>query len=244
MEILKRIGGWVNRWKWFLTIGMLLLSIIGQVGFSLFIYEEGGQQLVFSSWFFEDAKDWRGMEKAASYLDEVNRSANLFAKIIGWINPIAYPSYRAYFGTCSPTVAEAIHKAAAYQMGQVAEVDADKLDGEYDHLDNDQLPYFEAKDHVGEEWTVVFLVKKAEASSSGKAFFLDSPGDFTAVCFVRQLFPYLEELEGERIGVRGEIKLYRGKPEIVIEDLDQIESEKLSHLIQQLDAEERAERGT
>jgi len=69
-------------------------------------------------------------------------------------------------------------------------------------------------------------------------------GEFTAVCFNKGLFPYLKELEGARIGVRGEIKLYRGQPEIIIESLDQIESERLSLLLMELDAEARAERGT
>lgn len=248
MKILKRIGGWVNRWKWFITAALLAISIVGQVGFTLFIYEEGAQQLVFSSWFFEDAKDWEGMEKAASYLDRVNRAGDLFAKLLGWLNPIAYPAYRAYFSRCSPTVAEAIHKAAAYRMSQAqaqAQVqDREREDWDWDHLAEGQLPWFEAADHVGEEWTVVFTVIRAVESPSGKAFFLDSPGEFTAVCFNKGLFPYLKELEGARIGVRGEIKLYRGQPEIIIESLDQIESERLSLLLMELDAEARAERGT
>lgn len=89
----------------------------------------------------------------------------------------------------------------------------------------------EASQHVGKTVTVQGVVDDVHHASSGKAIFLDFggryPGNtFTAVIFRDDFakFPNVDSLNGKTVAVTGAIKLYKGKPEIVLNDPHQLKA--------------------
>lgn len=87
----------------------------------------------------------------------------------------------------------------------------------------------EAQKHVGQIVTVEGVVSQVHHATSGKVTFIDMGGggpnnSFTAVIFAGDAskFPDVEAFEGKTIDVTGLIRLYRGKPEIILNDAGQI----------------------
>jgi DNA/RNA endonuclease YhcR with UshA esterase domain len=89
----------------------------------------------------------------------------------------------------------------------------------------------EAANHVGQAETVCGTVASAHYAprSRGQPTFLNlghayPNEDFTAVIWgeSRAQFGTPEDLEGHRICVTGPIKLYRGKPEVILEGPSQL----------------------
>ena len=92
----------------------------------------------------------------------------------------------------------------------------------------DPISLYEAKDHVGENVIVQGVVSNVFISEKGNCF-LNMGGNypnqkFTAVIFANftHLFNDLKLFTGKTIEVKGKIKLYKGKPEIVISSINQI----------------------
>ncbi len=87
----------------------------------------------------------------------------------------------------------------------------------------------EAPQHVGQNVTVEGPVSEVHHAASGKVTFIDMGGHypnntFTAVIFADEAskFPNVDSLEGKTIDVSGQISLYRGRPEIILNDPAQI----------------------
>ncbi len=85
----------------------------------------------------------------------------------------------------------------------------------------------DAKNYIGQTVTVKGTVDRVYVSQKGDVF-IDMGGKhpnaaFTAVCF-KQAIPtvQLQQLNGKIISVKGKIKEYQGKVEIVLESADQI----------------------
>jgi hypothetical protein len=83
--------------------------------------------------------------------------------------------------------------------------------------------------HVGQTVTVEGTVSEVHTARSGSATFIDVGGDypnnsFTGVIFAGQMAAVgdLTDLAGKTVDINGTVRLYRGKPEIVIESRDQI----------------------
>lgn len=86
-----------------------------------------------------------------------------------------------------------------------------------------------AKDHVGEQVTIEGVVGEVHHAASGRATFIDIGGrypnnPFAAVIFEGDAakFPNVDTLDGETVDVSGRIRLYRGAPEIILNDPGQI----------------------
>ncbi len=98
-----------------------------------------------------------------------------------------------------------------------------------------KLTTSEAKNHIGKTATVCGVVASATyaSRSKGKPTFLDLDKPYPNPIFValiweddRPKFGAPEtELKGKRICVTGEIKQYRGRPEVVLRDRDQLKIE-------------------
>jgi DNA/RNA endonuclease YhcR with UshA esterase domain len=87
----------------------------------------------------------------------------------------------------------------------------------------------EAKAHVGQIVTVEGVVSEVHHAAPGKVIFIDMGGRypnnaFAAVIFAEDAnkFPNVDSLEGKTVDVTGAIKLYRGRPEIILNDPAQI----------------------
>jgi DNA/RNA endonuclease YhcR with UshA esterase domain len=86
-----------------------------------------------------------------------------------------------------------------------------------------------AKDHVGEQVTIEGVVSEVHHAASGRVTFIDMGGrypsrPFAAVIFQSDAgkFPNVDALDGKTIDVSGRIRLYRGTPEIIVNDPGQI----------------------
>jgi DNA/RNA endonuclease YhcR with UshA esterase domain len=89
----------------------------------------------------------------------------------------------------------------------------------------------EAKAHVGEIVTVEGIVSEVHHAASGKVIFIDMGGRypnnaFAAVIFSDDAskFPNVDALEGKTVDINGAIRLYKGKPEIILNDPSQIKA--------------------
>jgi DNA/RNA endonuclease YhcR with UshA esterase domain len=89
----------------------------------------------------------------------------------------------------------------------------------------------EAKDHVGQVVTVEGTVSNVHKVASGPATFIDMGGHypnnvFTAVIFSSDAskFPDVETLNGKVVDITGRVTLYKGEPEIILNDPAQIKA--------------------
>jgi DNA/RNA endonuclease YhcR with UshA esterase domain len=86
----------------------------------------------------------------------------------------------------------------------------------------------EAKNHVGQHVAVKGLVTNVSTSGNGTVFLNFGPRfpnhTFTAVIFHDNTatFPKPEQYQGKRVTVRGEVKLYHDKPEIILRTASQL----------------------
>ncbi len=93
------------------------------------------------------------------------------------------------------------------------------------------IPASEAQAHVGQNVTVEGTVSEVHTAASGRATFIDM-GDrypnnvFTAVIFSRDAskFPNVDALNGKTIDITGPVRLYKGRPEIILNDAAQIKT--------------------
>jgi hypothetical protein len=88
----------------------------------------------------------------------------------------------------------------------------------------------EAANHIGEEVMVEGVISDVGYSARSDTTFINMGGKypnhaFTAVIFrsAKPLFPEARSWEGKKVRVRGMVKEYRGKPEIVLERVEQVE---------------------
>lgn len=91
----------------------------------------------------------------------------------------------------------------------------------------------DAADHVGEYVTVVGRVANVFTSRPGNTFLnfgAAHPNQiFSATVFARYAeafadeFDDLHDLEGKRVRITGKIRLYQGKPQIILESPSQLE---------------------
>jgi hypothetical protein len=87
----------------------------------------------------------------------------------------------------------------------------------------------EAANHIGEEVVVEGVISDVGFSARSDTTFLNMGGKypnhvFTAVILrsAKPLFPEARAWEGKRVRIRGAVKEYQGKPEIVLERTEQV----------------------
>ena len=126
--------------KIWLSAIMIYLSVAGLVTFSLFIHEEAIQTTMFGTWPAKSAKQWPLVLQGVEMMRNINRSAKIINYAVGWVQPLAFFSYRAYA------------KATDYYiLGVESQVFA-------------HAPEL----FIGREVNFVFLPKRIEAVSNGK----------------------------------------------------------------------------
>jgi exonuclease VII large subunit len=87
----------------------------------------------------------------------------------------------------------------------------------------------QAQEHVGQMVTVDGVVSEVHHAASGKVIFIDIGGRypnnaFAAVIFKEDFdkFPDVDALAGKTVDITGAIKLYKDRPEIILNDPRQI----------------------
>lgn len=91
------------------------------------------------------------------------------------------------------------------------------------------VPPDEAASHTGQIVTVEGTVTEVHTARSGSATFLDMGGQypnqvFTGVIFARDMATVgdVSDLDGKTVDIKGLVRMYRGRPEIVISSRNQI----------------------
>lgn len=74
----------------------IYLSIAGLVTFSLFILEESFQTIMFGTWPAQDAKRWDVVLKGTDLMEKNIMTMKILNYACGWIQPLAFISYRSY----------------------------------------------------------------------------------------------------------------------------------------------------
>ena len=86
----------MNRLKLILTVLMLYITVAGLATFSLFILEESFQTVMFGTWPAQDAKRWDIVKTGTDLMRTTTRTMRILNYAAGWIQPIAFISYRSY----------------------------------------------------------------------------------------------------------------------------------------------------
>lgn len=94
------------------------------------------------------------------------------------------------------------------------------------------IPPEEAASHLGQTVTVEGVVSEVHTARSGSATFIDMGGSypnnaFTGVIFASDMWTVgdVSGLAGKTADINGEVRLYHGKPEIVISSPRQIKAQ-------------------
>jgi len=89
MELFSRI-------KSYLSVLTLILSVLGVITFTLFIFEEAIQMVTFGTWPAQYSKDWDLVMEGCDTIESINRGMKIVNYSVGWLQPFAFFSYRAY----------------------------------------------------------------------------------------------------------------------------------------------------
>jgi hypothetical protein len=82
--------------KVWMAIFAIYLSIAGLVTFSLFILEESFQTVMFGTWPAQDARRWDIVLEGTDLMEKMLKTMQIVNYSAGWIQPLAFISYRAY----------------------------------------------------------------------------------------------------------------------------------------------------
>jgi hypothetical protein len=75
---------------------MLYLTIAGMITFSLFILEEAFQTAMFGTWPAQDAGRWDLVKTGCDTMEGFVLTMEIVNYSVGWFQPLAFVSYRAY----------------------------------------------------------------------------------------------------------------------------------------------------
>ena len=86
----------MERLRLVLWVFGLYLGVAGSITFTLFIHEEAIQTATWGTWPAADVKDWKTVRAGIATIRSINRSMKTINYICGWIQPLAFISYRKY----------------------------------------------------------------------------------------------------------------------------------------------------
>ena len=72
------------------------LALAGLITFSMFILEEALQTSMFGIWPAKNAKAWANVKRGLDLMDNINTTLKVINYSVGWFQPLAFISYRAY----------------------------------------------------------------------------------------------------------------------------------------------------
>lgn len=86
----------MTRIKRILSLLFAYVTVVGIVTFTLFIHEEAIQMIMFGTWPAKNAKQWHIVKEGIDLMDSTNTSSRWINRIVGWVQPLAFLSYRAF----------------------------------------------------------------------------------------------------------------------------------------------------
>lgn len=110
----------LSKLKTFLVSTAAILSVLGIVTFSLFIFEEAIQMTTFGTWPAQSTGDWGLVLEGCDTIDAINRFMKVVNYSVGWVQPLAFFSYRAFSKATDYYVNSLRRKAFAHSPGSFA----------------------------------------------------------------------------------------------------------------------------
>jgi len=86
----------ISRIKTVLTIIALYVTVVGLVTFSNFMLEESIQMATFGTWPAKSAQNWELVLEGCDLISKINITLKIINYSIGWMQPLAFLSYKAY----------------------------------------------------------------------------------------------------------------------------------------------------
>ena len=84
-----------RKWKTFLSVMAIYLSLTGIVTFSLFISYEAMKTAMFGTWPAQEAGDWDAVLQGTDVMREATTIMRWMNNGLGWIQPLSFMSYRS-----------------------------------------------------------------------------------------------------------------------------------------------------
>ena len=81
---------------WWVKLLVVYFFLFSTVGFTMFIFEEAMQTVMFASFGYVAAKDWPGLERHLRIMKFVHGASSLYIRSVGWLNPLMWPAYLVY----------------------------------------------------------------------------------------------------------------------------------------------------
>jgi len=88
---LKRVN-----FKLILKVFFAYITLCGLIMFPCFLFEEAFQTAMFGSWPAKTAQNWELVLKGCDVMKGINKTLKIVNYSFGWIQPLAFLSYRAY----------------------------------------------------------------------------------------------------------------------------------------------------
>jgi len=79
-----------------LSYFMVYISIVGLIGFTLFIIEEANQVACFGTFPAKSSSNWELVIEGTDIMDGASSLLKIINNTIGWLNPLGFLSYRSY----------------------------------------------------------------------------------------------------------------------------------------------------
>ena len=80
----------------FLKLFFAYVTLCGLTMFPCFIMEESIQMTTFGTWPAKDAKNWSLVLKGCDTISKINLSLKIINYSVGWVQPLAFFSYRSF----------------------------------------------------------------------------------------------------------------------------------------------------
>ena len=86
----------ISRIKSIITTIAVYLAVVGCVTFACFILEEATQVTIFGTWPAKSAQNWELVLEGCDLVQSINTTLKVINYGIGWIQPLAFLSYKCY----------------------------------------------------------------------------------------------------------------------------------------------------
>jgi len=198
-------------------VGFGILSIWGLL-FSLFLFEEAFQQGTWGIFAAQNAGRYDLIDESIKVQRSIANTGKVINYAIGWTNPFSFLAYKTYFGPVADLYIESQEALIAandnYSVAlQTPDIPVSQL-GDMPAVAG-TIHADKALNYIGEHVSV--LVPVIQTKQLEKVGFLNSPTNFTIVCFPSsQVYDQIQDYKGYWVVVSGEVELYNDKPEIIV----------------------------
>ncbi len=226
-----------STWR-FLTKVMATILAISGLTFGIFFVEEGDQKITFGNFPLADIGRVDILEQNLQDMRAVQKTGLFLNHLLGWANPFCFVGYNIYFGKATNAYLRSMEAVIAYKKQNTlpaVETQSSKQPTQdigatpslnvSQYLDPPEvagaIDITKAGKWVG--WNKVVMVPVTAVDKREKVAILKTPTPFSVVIFPSSpLYEKATSFWNKWLAVQGEIKTYKGSPEMVLYGESQI----------------------